>query len=49
MQFREDPVLNIQGVGPTVGAAFAEAALAMMAAVTDPAAVKPNLNSKTRF
>jgi tRNA nucleotidyltransferase (CCA-adding enzyme) len=40
MQFREDPVLNIQGVGPTLGAAFAEAALAMMAAVTDPAAVK---------
>jgi len=40
MRFREDPVLNIQGVGPTLGAAFAEAALAMMAAVTDPAAVK---------
>ena len=36
MRVSEDPDLNIQGVGPTLGAAFAEAALAMTAAVTDP-------------
>jgi len=40
MRVSEDPDLNIQGVGPTLGAAFAEAALAMTAAVTDPAAIR---------
>ncbi len=40
MQLSEDPELNIQGVGPTLGAAFGEAALAMIALVTDPAAVR---------
>ena len=34
MQFSEDPDLSIQGMGPTLGAAFGQAALAMMAAVT---------------
>ena len=40
MQFSEDPDLSIQGMGPTLGAAFGQAALAMMAAVTDPAAIR---------
>ncbi len=40
MQRLEGPELRIQGVGPTLGSAFAEAALAMTAAIADPAAVK---------
>lgn len=40
MQPSEDPELNIQGVGPTLGAAFGEAALTMIALVTDPAAIR---------
>jgi len=40
MRLPADSDLNIQGAGPTVGAAFAEAALAMTAAVTDPAAIR---------
>ena len=34
------PDLNIEGTGPTLGAAFGQAALAMIAAITDPAAVR---------
>jgi len=40
MQFSGDPELNIEGTDPTLGAAFGQAALAMMAAITDPAAVR---------
>ncbi|MGO9172104.1 MAG: archease [Rhodomicrobium sp.] len=40
MQPSEDPELNIEGVGPTLGAAFGQAALAMIAAVADPAAIR---------
>ncbi len=40
MQLSEDPELKVQGVGPTLGAAFAEAALAMIALVSDPAAIR---------
>jgi SHS2 domain-containing protein len=34
------PELNVQGVGPTLGAAFAEAALAVIGLVADTAAVR---------
>lgn len=40
MHFSEGPELNIQAEGPTLGAAFAEAALAMIALVADPAAIR---------
>jgi tRNA nucleotidyltransferase (CCA-adding enzyme) len=40
MQLSEDPELNIQAEGPTLGAAFGQAALAMIAALTDPAAIR---------
>ncbi len=40
MQLSEDPELNVVGVGPTLGAAFAEAAPAMIALLTDPAAIR---------
>ncbi len=40
MQFPQGPKLNVQGVGPTLGAAFAEAALAMIALLTDLAAIR---------
>lgn len=40
MQFSEGPELKIQAEGPTLGAAFAEAALAMIGLVTDPAAIR---------
>jgi len=40
MRPSEDPELNIEGVGPTLGAAFGDAALAMIALLTGPAAIR---------
>lgn len=40
MRSSKDPELNIEGVGPTLGAAFGEAALSMTALLTDPAAIR---------
>lgn len=41
--FRHDADIGVRGVGPTVAAAFEEAALAMTAVVTDPRAVAPRV------
>jgi SHS2 domain-containing protein len=40
MQFPQGSELNVQGVGPTLGAVFAEAALAMIALLSDLAAIR---------
>lgn len=39
--FRHDADIGVRGVGPTVAAAFEEAATAMTAVITDPRAVRP--------